>query len=86
MAKDDENKKAAGAPVENPDAAALAAENEKLKAELAATKAKVADGTFTAEDSQLVELKVAAGLPREQAIEVVKQQKAHDRALASNKK
>lgn len=67
----------------NPEA--NAEEIEKLKTELAAAKAQVADGTFTAEDQKLVELKVAAGLPREQAIEVVKAQKAHDRRLAAAK-
>lgn len=86
MAEKPTQTKAAEKPAGNPDAAALAAENAELKKQLAQAEARAGDGGFSAEDQQLVELKVAAGLPRDQAIEVVKAQKAHDARLAAEKK
>jgi len=64
------------------DAEALAAENAALKEQLASAESRVVDAAFTPDDAQLVESKIGAGLSREQAIEVVKAQKAHDAALA----
>lgn len=59
----------------------LAAENEQLKAQLADAEARLAQETISPADELLIKAKIGAGLSREQAVAVVKAQKAHDLAL-----
>ena len=73
-----------------PDSAALAAENERLKKQLAEAEAgkaeaeeRLAADTFSPDDRKLVDAKIAAGLTPSQAEEVVKAQKKHDANLAA---
>lgn len=66
-------------------AADLAAENEKLKEQLAAAEGRLARETLSPADEKLVEAKVAAGLSRAQATSVVQAQKKHDAAPAGEK-
>lgn len=72
-----------------------AAENAKLKAALEAAEKRADDlaaelkakpkgggGGLSADDAELVKLKMAAGLTQAQAVEVIRSQKAHDAELA----
>lgn len=88
MAKDNDKDKAAGAPVENPDAAALAKENEELKAKLAkaeAKSAKAGTGELSGPYLELYQAKVDAGLKPALALEATRAQMAHDKTLAAAK-
>lgn len=73
------------------DAENVASLKEKLaaaEARAAAAESVIARGAavaLTADDAALIEAKVAVGLTREQAVEVVKAQKAHDARLAKSK-
>lgn len=84
MAEKSNNTKAA-APAVNPDAEALAKENEALKKKLAKAEAKAAaggDGGLPEAYQQLYALKVEAGLEPAQALEVTRSQMKHDAQLA----
>lgn len=67
--------------------------DSELKGKLEAAEARIAQleaqkgsaESLTADDAQLVKAKIAAGLSKDQAIEVVKRQKAHDKKLAAKK-
>lgn len=78
--------KAAAKPAENPNAAAQAAEIEELKRKLAAAEAKLetraATSSLSEDDEALINAKVEAGLPRAQAIEVLRLQKRRDAEVA----
>lgn len=73
------------------DAENVASLKEKLaaaEARAAAAESAIARGAavaLTSDDAALIEAKVAVGLTREQAVEVVKAQKAHDVRLAKAK-
>lgn len=82
---DKSNTQKPAAPAENPDAAALAAENEELKKRLAKAEAKAAaggDGALPEAYQQLYALKIKAGLEPAQALEVTRNQMKHDAKLA----
>jgi|GEM_PF-2742454 len=61
---------------------ALKAKNAALEADLAAAHKSAESGGLSADDLALVAAKVEAGLTPEQAKAVVRNQKAHDAALA----
>lgn len=72
---------------EEKDAAALIAENEALKKQLAEVEAKAkTGGAISGAYAELYQAKVAAGLDPKQAEEVTRAQMAHDESLKAGGK